>query len=135
MSKKHLYFSEAERMYVIEQMTFAEIASDLNLADKTLRLWAAEGTWQNKRKQYLLNKQTFHEELYLFARKLMQSISEDMSAGKKVDPGRMYAFTRMLPLITKVKDYEDVMSEGDKESKAGLTKEAVEIIQKEILGF
>ena len=42
MSKKALYFAEAERLYVTEQNTVNEIAERLNLAEKTVRNWKKE---------------------------------------------------------------------------------------------
>ncbi len=136
MAKKQLYFNEAERLYVIEQCTLTEIASRLGLAEKTVRLWKDEGDWEAKRMQHLKSKEAFHEELYEFARKLMKTIKEDMENGERVDPGRMYAFTRLLPLIIKVKDYEDVLSKKEKdEDKKGLTEDVLKIIESEILGL
>lgn len=110
MAKKQLYFTEAERLYVVEQCTLSEIASRLKIAEKTVRNWKEEGDWENKRLQYLKGKQAFHEEMYEFARSLMKTIKEDMDNGERIDPGRMYAFTRLLPLIYRVKEYEDVVS-------------------------
>jgi hypothetical protein len=136
MAKKQLYFNEAERLYVVEQCTLTEIASRLRLAEKTVRLWKDEGGWEGKRMQHLKSKEAFHEELYEFARKLMKTIKEDIENGERVDPGRMYAFTRLLPLITKVKDYEDVLSKKEnEESKKGLTDDVLKIIESEILGI
>ena len=137
MAKKDLYSPEAERLFVVEQMSFAEIASRLHLAEKTARNWAAAGGWKEKRQQYLLSRQSFHEELYQFTRSLMESIKNDISAGEKVDTGRLYTFTRLLPLITKIKDYEEAVSItkiSDKE-KAGLTDDAIKIIQESILNM
>lgn len=136
MAKKQLYFAEAERLYVIEQKTFAEIATQLNLAERTIRLWAEEADWKTKRLQYLKSKQTFHEELYQFARMLMSSIKEDMTKGTKVDAGRMYTFTRILPLIVKIKDYEDTVTKVEGiEKQPGLTEEVIKLIQENILGM
>ncbi|HBE44264.1 MAG TPA: hypothetical protein DDW17_02115 [Deltaproteobacteria bacterium] len=136
MAKKQLYFNEAERLYVVEQCTLTEIASRLRLAEKTVRLWKDEGDWEGKRMQHLKSKEAFHEELYEFARKLMKTIKEDMENGERVDPGRMYAFTRLLPLIIKVKDYEDVLSKKEREEdKKGLTDDVLKIIESEILGI
>lgn len=126
MAKKQAFYAEAERLYVVEQMTFAEIASRLKLAEKTVRLWKDDGDWENKRKQYLTQKQAFHEELYTFARFLMTSIQADMASGEKVDSGRLYAFTRILPLITKVKDYEDIV--GKDQVEKNKTEVPVDII-------
>lgn len=114
MAKKQLYFNEAERLYVVEQSTIAEIASRLRLAEKTVRNWKDEGDWEKKRLQLLKEKQRFDEELYVFARKLLENIRKDMENDVKVDPGRLYAFTRLLPLITKVKDYEDNVAAREK---------------------
>jgi len=118
MAKKQLYFNEAERMYVVEQCTIAEIASRLNLGEKTVRLWKEEGDWDTKRKQFLKERQSLAEELFVFARKLARSIMDDWDKGEKVDQGRLYALARLLPMILKVKDYEANLSE--KEEKVNL---------------
>lgn len=136
MTKKHLYYSEAERMYVVNQMTLEEIASRINSNERTVRKWKTEGDWDTKKSQYLISKQMFHEELYEFARKLMSGIREDLENDKKVDTGRMYAFTRMLPMILKVKEYEDISLKKEKsEDKKGLTQDIVAIIEQEVLGL
>lgn len=135
MAKKQIYFAEAERLYVVEQYTLAEIASHLHLAEKTVRNWKEEGDWENKRLRYLKGKQAFHEELYEFARDLMKTIKEDMQNGQKVDPGRMYAFTRLLPLIYRVKEYEDVVStEKSEQSDTQDIKDIISHVLSEELG-
>ena len=113
MAKKHLYFNEAERLYVVEQCTISEIASRLKLGEKTVRLWKEEGDWDRKRKQFLSERQSLAEELFVFARKLARSIMDDWDKGEKVDPGRLYALARLLPLILKVKDYESIAAEKE----------------------
>jgi hypothetical protein len=135
--KKAQYFAEAERLYIVEQNTINEIASRLKLGEKTVRLWKEEGQWEEKRKQHLAQKESFHEELYGFARFLMSKIKEDMNDNVKVDPGRLYTFARILPLITKVKDYEDIV--GKDQSKPAFDKNAVpdsliDLIRKEVMG-
>lgn len=136
MSKKEFLFSEAERFYVIEHMTIDEIASRLQLNFKTILAWKAEGNWEEKRLQLIKSKRLFHEELYEFARKLMQSIKEDIQNGEKVDPGRMYAFTRMLPLITKIKEYEDIAAKKEqKQESKGLSEDVIKLIEEQVLGI
>lgn len=136
MTKRDLYFAEAERFYVIEQMTFSEIAAKLKVNEKTLSTWKAIGDWDSKRKKYILTKMCFHEELYDFSRKLMESIKSDIDLGEKVDAGRLYALARILPLITKVKDYEDVITKAEEKDKnKGLTKDIVSLIEAEVLGI
>lgn len=115
MAKKHLYFNSAERLYVVEQCTITEIASRLNLAEKTVRLWKEEGNWEHKRLQFLKEKQAFSEELYVFARKLARSIMDDWDRGQKVDTGRLYALAKILPLILKTRDFELSIQDSKKE--------------------
>jgi hypothetical protein len=135
MAKKAQYFNEAERLYVVEQYTLAEIASRLRLAEKTVRTWKDEGDWETKRLQYMRSKQSFHEELYEFARKLMSSITADMAAGEKVDTGRLYTLTRLLPMLTKVKDYEEVAARKETDKPTGLTEDVIKLIEQEVLGL
>lgn len=134
-SKKYLV-NEAERLFTYEFRTVDDIASRLNINRKTVMKWKDDGDWEKKRKDFLKSKQSFHEELYEFARKLMKDISIDMDNGEKVDPGRMYAFCRLIPMFTKVKDYEENMSKKDETKQPkGLTPELIQKIEEEVLGI
>ena len=126
MAKKQLYFAEAERLYVQEQYTLNEIALHLHLAEKTIRTWKDEGNWDIRRKQYLAEKQNLHEELYLMCRYLSKSINEDLKAGNKVDAGRLYTLVRILPILGKTKDIEEILK-TDKGEPAG-TKTLAEMV-------
>lgn len=140
--KKHLHLEEAERLFVCEQWPLASIAEQCKLAPKTVHNWMQEYDWVKKRKEYINNKMRFHQELYEFARSLMESIKKDLKEGKEIPQSRYYAFARILPLITTVKSYEDqVISEKSETAKeengkqAGLSKETIDIIEKAILGM
>lgn len=136
MNSKRQYFDEAERLFVIEQYSMIEIGRRLRLSKNTILEWKELGDWENKRKQYLRSKQTFHEELYEFSKKLMKGISSDIDSGEKVDACRLYAFCRILPMIHKVKDYEDVVAKKEqKEQSKGLTPELIAQIEEEVLGI
>ena len=139
MTDKTLYLNEAERLYVYELLSMEEVASRLHITSRTVANWKAKGDWEIKKKRFLKSKQAFHEELYEFARKILRDIKSDLENGEKVDTGRMYAFTKMLPLITKIKEYEDVatlMKEKDKQKESkGLTKEIIRSIEEDILGM
>ena len=136
MNNKAYLYSEAERFYVYNECTIDETASKLELNPKTICRWKAKGDWDKKREEFRKSKHVFHSELYEFARKLMRDISMEMEKGEKIDPGRMYAFTRMLPLIGKVKEYEDEARANEKqEERKGLTPELIKTIEEEILGI
>jgi hypothetical protein len=136
MAKKAALFADAERFYVVEQMTLAEIADRLKICERTVRTWKDEGKWEERRKQLLASKESFHAELYEFARKLMRSIKDDIDAGEKIDAGRLYTFSRLLPAITKVKEYEDqvVASDPKAAEKVMSEEDVVKAVQKALLG-
>lgn len=136
MSKKDLLSSDAERMYVVEQHGLERIADDLGLNIKTVFAWKQEGDWEAKRFEFIKSKQMFHEDLYNFARKLMRSIEADIDEGRKSDNGKLYTFTKMLPLITKIKQYEDIVAkkQEDTKDKTTLSTEDVREIE-ELLGI
>lgn len=135
-SKKKYLLNEAERLFMYEFMSSEQIAERLRLNRKTVMSWKDEYDWEKRRADFLKSKQCFHEELYEFARKLMKDITADMEAGEKVDPGRMYAFCRVIPMFTKVKDYEDIVSKKEKkDTPRGLTPDIVAQIEEEVLGI
>ncbi len=137
MAKKEVLLENAQRLYVIEQMTIDEVAQKVDVNERTIRRWKTEHNWDLRKEQYVKTKQMFHEELYNFARKLMVSIEYDMDNNEKVDPGRMFAFTKMLPLITKIKEYEDDVSKKGTEDTGSkeLSPEFMKAINEAFLGI
>ena len=137
MAKKEVLLENAQRLYVIEQMTIDEVARKVDVNERTIRRWKTEHNWDLRKEQYIKTKQMFHEELYNFARKLMVSIEYDIDNNEKVDPGRMFAFTKMLPLITKIKEYEDDVSKKGTEDTGSkeLSPEFMKAINEAFLGI
>ena len=137
MAKKEVLLENAQRLYVIEQMTIDEVARKVDVNERTIRRWKTEHNWDLRKEQYIKTKQMFHEELYNFARKLMVSIEYDMDNNEKVDPVRMFAFTKMLPLITKIKEYEDDVSKKGTEDTGSkeLSPEFMKAINEAFLGI
>lgn len=135
MAKKDIYFDTAEHLYVIDQHTLNEIASRLSVSERTLVNWKAQGEWDEKRKQYLASRQSFHEELYLLARDIAASVRADIRDGKRVDAGRLYTLTRLIPNLLKAKDYEDAAVHDKEKSGGGLDEEVIKVIEEEILGI
>jgi len=122
-------------MYVIEQMTLQSIAADLKLNFKTVLKWKQEGTWEEKRLDYHSGKKAFHERLYNFVQKLMKSIEDDLDNGKTTDSKRFFTFTKLLPLMMKVKQYEDIIAKSRPAEKNNIitAEDMVEI--EELLGL
>lgn len=135
MTKKLKYYDEAERLYVNESLGLDSIAAKLNLSKRTISYWKAQNDWDVKKKSYLHSKQAFHQELYDFSRELMYSIRQDMRNGEKVDQGRLFTFGRMIPLIAKIKSYEEGIRGNEQQENGELTKEIIDKIETEILGI
>jgi len=134
-SKEHLK-GDAENLYVYEMVSITDIADRLNLSLRTLCRWKEKFDWVNKRKNFIKSKESFHHELYDFARNLMKDITEDIKSGNKIDQGRMYTFCKLIPLFTKVKDYEDNVNKKEKpDTQKGLTAETIAKIEREVLGI
>lgn len=136
MNSKEYRLQEAERLYVYDFNTIEEIASKINLSAKTVSRWKVKHDWEHKRQLFFKSKQSFHQELFELARKLMKNISAEIDAGENVDPRRMYALCRILPMFSKVKDYEDIVAVKVKnETQKGLTPDLISLIEEQILGI
>lgn len=136
MAKSEILLANAERFYVIERMTEKEVAQQVGVHERTIRRWKKEYNWETKKDQYFQTTSLFHKEMYNFARKLMASIEYDLDNGNEVNSSRMYTFTKILPLITKIKDYEEnVKKDAISKEAQGLTPDFVELIETEILGM
>ena len=136
MNNKEYLLNEAQRLYIYDLYSIEEIADKLDLSTKTICRWKEKHDWENKKQKFLKSKQSFHEELFEFARKLMKDIMSDIDAGEKVDSGRMFAFCKILPMFVKVKDYEDIVAKRDKkEAPSGLTADIIAKIEEDILGI
>ena len=146
--KKQVLMPAAERMYVVEQYTIDGIAEELGIAEKTVRLWKTEGNWDVKRQRLLKTKTDFHEDLYNFARKLMNVISLDLdnlscgtgesdideSIDKRIE-SRVNAMSRLLDKLPKTKDYEiSVKKEKEDANKVDVSGDVIAQRVREILG-
>lgn len=115
MAKKHLYYDQAEQLYVVEQLTLREIADRLPVSERTIGDWSREGNWDDKRRQHIESRRMFHEELYSLGRKLIKAVNDDLDAGQEVSHRRLNSIARIVPLLLKAKEYEEVVREHKKE--------------------
>lgn len=145
--KKAQYSDLAERLYVADQMTFEAIAAELNISDRTIRTWAQEGHWAEKRATILAQRTALHEDLYCFARKLVKLISLDLdrlTESAQDDPARdsriesrINSMTRLLDKLPKARGYEqDVRQEQKSAEQQSKKADGDQVAQKldELLG-
>ena len=130
MAKENIYGPEAERLYVTEQCTLAEIASRLRIAERSVRNWKEKNRWDEKRQAYINSRRAFHEELYDFGQHLLRKIREDELAGIPVAPHRYHALMSICPNLTKIRDYEEVSRQkNDKNQAAPSKNDAVKAVR------
>jgi len=72
--KKQMLADSAAKLYIEKFMTLENIAKQLNVSERTLRRWKAEGNWEEKRAEYIKSKTTIHKDLYNFRKTLLESI-------------------------------------------------------------
>ena len=137
--KKQMLAEAAANLYIEKFMTLETIAKQLNVSERTLQRWKTEGNWNEKRSEYLKSNTTFHEDLYSFGKRLLDSIMSDMSNGKKIEPSRLYTVTKIINMLKNVKTYED--SAVTKKCKmeisksVGLSPDVIREIEEKILGI
>lgn len=112
MSKIQEHYEDAERSYIQESMTYAEIAQRFGISERTVRNWSESGNWPERKKTFMAGRASLDEKLNQFVNKLMDTIMADWDSGKQVDPGRMYAFNQLLGKLEKVRKYENQQSQA-----------------------
>jgi len=133
---RELIYSEAERLYVYDLLTIEETAKKIKVSPRTISYWKERGDWDVKKQSFLKSKQAFHKDLYELARKLMDGILIDIENNEEISSSRSSLFCKMLPLIVKIKEYEDVVNKyEEKPEKKGLSPEILRKIEEEILGI
>lgn len=137
--KKRMLAEAAANLYIEKFMTLGTIAKQLNVSERTLRRWKAEGNWDEKRFNYIQSKTTFHEDLYSFGKSLLDSIMTDMKNGEKVDSSRLYTVTKIMNMLKNVKTYENKVTaencETEKPKSTGLSADIIREIEEKILGI
>ncbi len=137
--KKQMLAETAANLYIEKFMTLETIAKQLNVSERTLQRWKAEGNWDEKRFNYVQAKTTFHEDLYSFGKSLLDSIMTDMKNGEKVDSSRLYTVTKIMNMLKNVKTYEDKVKNEQFPPKVqkseGLSPDIIREIEEKILGI
>ena len=132
---KYNQLAQAERMYIYDKKSLAEIGMELGLSRRILFYWKKEYNWDKKRFDAEHNKDKFSKELLEFARKMMNKISADIDNNQKTPPPEIYSLINILKNIPLVKQYTESLQSEQKTEKKGLTPDIVRQIEREILGM
>lgn len=136
MTKTRMLWPEAERLYALEGCEPAEIASRLGVEERLVHAWKERARdWDAKRNAYRESRQSFHEELYEFGRELLTAVRRQVAEGQDVSQSRIHMLMRLIPNLTKVKDYELVAANHRENGPVSLTaEELARIIDDKLCG-
>ena len=99
--KRDKFFDIAEKMYVEQFITEAEIANRIGVSDRTIRRWKALGDWGIKRDGFLKANTISKDTMYSLAHKMLDDFHSDMDNNRFIDPSRMYMFTNLMDEVLK----------------------------------
>ena len=130
------YYKQAEKMYIYDKEPLEEIGAKLNISRRTLFYWEKKYEWDRKRFETEQNQENFDNELFEFARKLMQKISTDIDNDKQTQQSEIYSLMKILKNIPQVQQYETSNQKFKQPKPTGqLTPEIIEQIEREVLGL
>lgn len=133
---KMKYYKQAEKMYIYEKQPLDKISTKLNLSRRTLFYWKKKYEWDRKRFEAERNQELFSNELFEFARKLMQKISYDIDNDRQTPQSEIYSLMNILKNLPQVKQYEISKQKSKPVKPSGqLRPEIIEQIEREVLGF
>lgn len=113
MSKQDLK-PKAKELYVIHQMSLADISRAISVSTRTLQNWKAEENWEIERSQISGGEQTFHAELFALGEVMARKIRLDENNGVKISPERYTALQRIIDTAEKSRKYEKETSSKTK---------------------
>ena len=108
---------KAEHMYVYEQKEFAEIASVLDVHERTLRTWAKRDDWKEKRQRYLRSQEATKSEFMDFVRALLRDVRATLDEGQEPSRTKVSLLSRFGYMILPPAEFRD-LPEDEPEDKA-----------------
>ena len=129
-------YKQAEKMYIYDKIKLEEIGSKLNISRRTLFYWKKKYEWDRKRFEAEHNQENFSIELFDFARKLMQKISNDVANKNPTPQSEIYSLIKILKNIPQVKQYETSNQKSKQPKSTGqLTPEVIKQIERDVFGI
>ncbi|MEG1635726.1 MAG: helix-turn-helix domain-containing protein [Rikenellaceae bacterium] len=104
--KKSILSDRAELLYVEELWTFEAIAAELGCSDRSVRNWAKDGRWEQKRKNFMAMQENISDDVRSIAQMLAKRIKTQLSDEMEPSPHVLNAFTRMASALLKAREYD-----------------------------
>ena len=132
MAKKAEKYGKAECLYVQDRFTFAEISDKLGVSERTLRYWAQEGSWQERRQSLDESAGKMHEKLAELMEAMTDKLIEGMKTGEEPSQSQLYFITKMAPTLLKIRTYEETAAPPDKSGDKAETVSKYETLMDEM---
>lgn len=116
MKRKELA-PKAQQLYVYEQLEFKEIAAELGVSERTVRIWAKQEDWQAKRKRYLRTKEATKSEFLHFVQTLLRDVRESLDMGEEPSRTKVNLLSRFGYMILPPAEFRDVPDETEEKAK------------------
>ncbi|MBQ3922544.1 MAG: hypothetical protein II707_04535 [Spirochaetales bacterium] len=104
-ASKETLLTEAQRQYVEEQKTIADIALGLGVSRRTLTRWKIAGDWDNKRSEFMQNKATLHSSLYKLATIAVDELTRGMEE-HRWNTQQVFAVKSLIQALEPSRKYE-----------------------------
>lgn len=83
-------------MYVSGQMEFKEIASELKVSERSLRVWGKKGSWKEKREAFLNDQTALKTLLVKFALSLTRHLMTSLDDSKELTQTKVQLLRTVL---------------------------------------
>ena len=99
--KRNEFFDIAEKMYVEQFITEAEIARRIGVCDRTIRRWKALGDWAIKRDGFYKANTISKDAMYALAKRMIDDFLYETNNNLFVDPSRINIFLNLTEEVIK----------------------------------
>jgi len=89
----------AKRLYVNDGWSVEQIASKLRASKNTVARWRDTEDWQGQKAQFLESSQSFSEECFLFATKVMRDIRKQYDQNQEASKSQLSLLNLLLMRI------------------------------------
>jgi hypothetical protein len=131
---KAALFEEAERLFVQEGLSLAEIGRRIDVTPVTMSRWKKQGDWDTRRARYLASERHFIDIMHQIKKHLAEKVLDDLQdpdADKNTIPQSIYALSRMMAAVKPYSAAE--LKKLEEEEKKELTPVERERIIKETI--
>ena len=130
------FYKQARTMYIEENIPIDVISQSLNVSRRTLFYWRKKYEWERKRFEAERNQEIFSNELFVFARKLMQKISADIDNDRQTPQSEIYSLMNILKNLTPIKQNKIAKQKVNPLTPTKqLTPKTIGQIERDILGI